>query len=274
MTNTRVMDRLQRALDKLGNSLAARAARRAAEVRPTADAAPPACANSSKPTPLFTREAPEQRPYLEGVPLALRDGGVVAYRGPVLAADDQAVWSALLLLDRSAQQPEWVEFSPAAFLKLLGWGVNRHSCARLRACLERMQATALRIPGSDRAQGQCLPLIIGFAWQDTGVRVAGRWRVRIDAAVRALFDDAAQRRDASVQRLARQLRLLYVGYEQPYPRRVDTLRQQFAPTCPDDEFRAQLEIALGILVNAGFLQNYRIDERDLVAVNKTQRHDA
>lgn len=225
---------------------------------------------------LFNAQNRQRRSYLEGVPVIVKGVGRITYRGEELCGDDQAVW--LQIMDRVRQQPrsDWVEFTPRSLLKAMGWGTSSHDHARLRDCLQRMQATALGVAHQDLVDGVSVSLIDKCEWLHPHAGKPGRWRVWIEPEMKALFaaaqGDPPEVPSQGLSPLARRLQNLYTGHAKPYPRKVETLWRQYGVGINTvQRFRAQLKAALDELKTSGFLDDYRIDDHGLVHVVRAQQ---
>ena len=190
------MNNLQHAMKRLEQSFAARSntdTPRSSAVAPSGDQlplhlAPPVTTSSAKTPPLFRTDIDDEpsRGYLRDRCVRLPSGTRISYRGEELRRDDWAVWGALSTAARQ-QNSERVEFAPRSLLKMMGWGVSVHDHNRLRACLERMQATSVK-QCNDRPQPVvALSLIDKCEWRPSPTGRGGRWRVWIATEVQALF---------------------------------------------------------------------------------------
>jgi hypothetical protein len=274
------VDSLQQAMKRLESRFLARAASRPGvagqqssnDEMTTASARPAAAAVSFH---LFNARAGEQRPYLKDVALTLSGTHRIRYRGQELRSDDYAVWSQLLSRINSVtyHPPGYLEFTPCSILRTLGWRNTSHDRARLRDCLERMQATALCLLGPNAEHGMSMSLIAKYGWIQATSRSPGRWRVWIDTEILALFNEHSQElapvSESGV--MAQWLRQLYANYVEPYPRRLEKLHQLCPLPVSPETFREQLENALEALAKDGFLSSYQIDSKDLVHVQKSHK---
>lgn len=137
---------------------------------------------ATDPAPLFASGVPLQRDYLQSATLSLPGVGPLIYQGQQLAADDHAVWRALLR--RAAHtQTDLLVFPSLGILRAMGWGQSRRDRLRLRQCLERLQAAWVRQPHG----GTNLPLLLGCQWQTLPSGRSDRWRVRLSPAIHQLF---------------------------------------------------------------------------------------
>jgi hypothetical protein len=275
------VDSLQQAMKRLESRFVARAASRPAAIqqenRNEAAGGPPQSPAADASFHLFNARTNEHRPYLKDVALTLSGTRRIRYRGQELRRDDYAIWSELLGKANSPSRVRsgYIEFTPCSILKALGWRNNQHDRARLRDCLERMQATALCILGPNAEHGLSMSLIAKYGWIQATTRSPGRWRVWIEAEILDLFNEFNQDSGSTppLGTVAQWLKQLYANYMEPYPRRVETLDQQCPLHFSPEIFREQLENALEALKKIGFLTNYQIDSKDLVHVEKSSgRH--
>ena len=225
---------------------------------------------------LFNNRNSEQRLYLKDIALTLPNTAKIRYRGQELRSDDYAVWSELLLRARQQTSADYIEFTPRNILKKLSWCQARYDRARLRDCLERMQATALCITRSNAEQGMSMSLIAKYGWIQATTRSPGRWQVWIEPEILALFDapNTESEQIAQSDLLVQWLRRVYSTHNNPYPRRVETLWQQCPYNYASESFADALQKALQSLAQQGFLSHYQIDDNDLVHIKKniTKRH--
>lgn len=185
---------LSEALQRLENSIRERAAQRPAQhpgsaaqtqtIRRTIDANE----NMSQ-LPLFDLDKRAQRIYLKGESFAIPGIGAVSYRGQELRGDDWAVWSQIVALAKRSAEANWISFSPFTLLKNLRWSNSRYDRMRLRACLERMQATVLRLPGKYPNSLISLSLIERCEWIPSPKGRSGCWRVKLDPEIKKRFID-------------------------------------------------------------------------------------
>jgi len=91
------------------------------------------------------RNRKQPRSFLKDAEIALIGDGQVIYRGEELRQDDELVWLHLMHLAKKVHLGACIDFTPYSFVKALGWSIKGQSYERLRVCLSRMQATAIRI---------------------------------------------------------------------------------------------------------------------------------
>ncbi len=204
-------------------------------------------------------------------PIAVFGDATITYRGEELRQDDLDVWLQLLHLARQQPLGEWVEFTPGAMVRVLGWPHGGASYRRLRTCLSRMQATAIAIRSKRLGKGVSVSLVRMFEWQNEGGSSLDRWRVWIEKPMHPLFAEPYYTLLEWDQRkalgpLAKWLHGFYASHAEPYPLKVATLQaacgSEMAAT---KDFAKKLRRALNELKAAKFLKIWRI-EKGLVHV--------
>lgn len=222
---------------------------------------------------LFTvRNRNQARPYLKDSPIVVIGEGEIRYRGEELRQDDELVWLHLLHLAKAKALGECVEFTPYAFLKALGWPVNRGGYQRLKTSLLRMMATAVEISSARLRQAVAVPMILRFRSEDPQTqRPLRRWQIWVAPEMCLLFGDGCLTRIDWEQRkrlpvgIATKLHGYWASHRRPFAVRVETLQKLCGSETLHKHFKTQLSEALEILRREGFLLEWRIEE-DLVRV--------
>lgn len=216
------------------------------------------------------RRTPRQ--YLRSHVVALIGEGRITYTGEELRQDDADVWMQILHLARCQPLGEWVEFTAHELIGTLGWPNSGQSYTRLKECLTRMTATALAVQSQRLGLGASVSMIRKFEWKDSQGRRRERWRVWIEPEIKTLFGDLHYtlldwERRRCLGPLAKWLHAFYGSHAQPYPVKVETLRQGSGSGVGTlRKFRQSLKSALRELVAVGFLDDWRVDSADLVHV--------
>ena len=206
-------------------------------------------------------------------------GYVITYRGEELRQDDEDVYLQLVHLARNHPLGERVEFAAYGLLKELNWAKSSEGYERLRATLDRLQGTSLRIasqnPGEGGYQGA---LIRKFAWKDDGDAPLTKWVVYLEPEIVKLFSPNGYTQVFWEQRLrlkssvAKYLHGYYASHEQPYPMKVATLQTLSGSRAARlTDFRKALRKALDLLVAERFLDGWSIDDGDLVHIVRNSR---
>ena len=221
---------------------------------------------------LFTcRNRNFPRMFMKETEIAVIGDGQVIYRGEELRQDDELVWMHLIHLIKKTALGECVEFTPYSFIKSLGWPVKGQSYERLRTCLSRMQATALRIESKRLSGFVSISLIQKFQSRNGQNESLGKWQVWIAKEMQLLFDDdfltrvAWKTRRSLPHGIASKLFGYWASHRKPYPVRIETLLKLCGSGMMPKHFKAELKKALDELVKSGFLDGWSIN-RDLVSV--------
>ncbi|HND99192.1 MAG TPA: plasmid replication initiator TrfA [Plasticicumulans sp.] len=221
------------------------------------------------------RDKREPRRSFRGEDLVVLGDGRINYRGEELRQDDETVWLHVLHLARLHPLGESVEFTPHAFLKAIGWGTSAKEYTRLREHLSRMQATALSVYSRRLGKGCSVSLIRKFEFADEAGQKLVRWRVYIEPEMHILFGGVYYTQLEWEQRmrlgtLACWLHGLYSSHTQPFPMKVETLKDGCGSAARDlKNFRYRLRRSLEELRQVGFLSHWYIDRTDLVHVQRT-----
>lgn len=214
-----------------------------------------------------------KRQYLEDEPIAVFGDGEITYRGQELRQDDEDVWLQLLHLVKQHPLGEWAEFTPYAMLKALSWPTNGGGYRRLRNCLSRLQATAVRIRSKRLGKGVSLSLVKEFTWENDGGGRLERWRVQVSRDLSQLFGEPyytllewEQRKELGP--LAKWLHGFYASHQKPFPLKLEILQEACgSDMASTNDFKKKLRRALDELKEVGFLRSWRI-EKGLVYVKR------
>lgn len=219
------------------------------------------------------RNRNQQRVFLKDIEIAVIGDGQIIYRGEELRQDDELVWLHLIHLAKKVALGECVEFTPYSFVKALGWPIKGQSYERLRTCLSRMQATAIRIHSKRLGCFISVSLILKFKSRDENNENMSRWQVWVGEEMRLLFDDDFltrvnwETRKSLPDGITSKLFGYWASHRQPYPVKVETLVKLCGSEMAQKNFKIELKKALGELVRIEFLDSWEIVE-DLVAVKR------
>lgn len=200
------MDRLQDAVNRLGRSIAERTGQRfesTQHISPVGGQLALGLPGNSPKRPgwLFEPGAESPRVYLNARPVRLPAHEQALYSGPQLRSDDRAVWLQLVQW-RCLTGKDRLEFSSLSFLKALGWGHSRHDVLRLRTCLERLLATALRLR-EDHHMSSTRSLVHYCAWRRSPGGQSGRWQVWLDAELATRFEQMLEGKQQASEEVLR-----------------------------------------------------------------------
>lgn len=203
-------------------------------------------------------------------------GCQITYKGEELRQDDADVFMQMVHLARTHALGERVEFTAYSFLREIGWSCSQQSYERLRATLDRLQGTGLRIT-ADGSSGEQYgfqgALVRMFSWKDDSDAPLARWVVYLEPTIVKLFapDGYTQLWWAQRQRLksalAKFLHAYYSTHAAPYALKVLSLRElSGSKSGRVTDFRKALRAALDQLVAQDFLDDWSIDHADVVHV--------
>ena len=215
------------------------------------------------------------RMFMKEMEIAVIGDGQVIYRGEELRQDDELVWMHLMHLIKKSPLGECVEFTPYSFIKALGWPIKGQNYERLRTCLSRMQATALRIQSRRLDSFISLSLIQKFLSRDERNENLSRWQVWVGKEMQLLFDEEFltrvvwETRRSLPDGIASKLFGYWASHRKPYPVKIGTLLKLCGSSMKAKHFKTELKRALELLREVGFLEAWELKD-ELVAV--TRRH--
>jgi hypothetical protein len=213
------------------------------------------------------------RVFMKEVEIAVIGDGQVIYRGEELRQDDELVWMHLMHLIKKLPLGECVEFTPYSFIKALGWPIKGQNYERLRTCLSRMQATALRIQSKRLHCFISVSLIQKFMSKNDQNENLSRWQVWVGKEMQLLFDDEFLTRVTWATRrslpdgIASKLFGYWASHRKPYPVKIETLLKLCGSGMKAKHFKAELKKALELLREAGFLETWEF-KNELVVVTR------
>jgi hypothetical protein len=205
--------------------------------------------------------------------IAVIGDGQVFYRGEELRQDDELVWMHLMHLIKKTALGECVEFTPYSFIKALGWPIKGQNYDRLRTCLSRMQATALRIQSKRLQSFVSISLIQKFISRNDRNENLSRWQVWIGKEMQLLFDEdfltrvSWETRRSLPDGIASKLFGYWASHRNPYPVKIETLLKLCGSNMKTKHFKAEMKKALDRLKVAGFLEKWELKD-ELVVVTR------
>ena len=219
------------------------------------------------------RNRKQPRQFMRDAEIAVIGDGQVVYRGEELRQDDELVWLHLVHLIKKIPLGECVEFTPYSFVRALGWPVKGQSYERLRVCLSRMQATAIRIQSKRLGCFISISLIQMFRSRDEQLENLSRWQVWIGQEILLLFDgDFLSRMNWEIRKslpdgIASKLFGYWASHREPFPVRISTLQRLCSSEMSSRHFRAEIKKSLLLLQEAGFLETWKLQD-DTVTVKR------
>ncbi len=207
-------------------------------------------------------------------------GWVMSVRGEELRQDDEDTFLQLVHLARTYPIDQGFEFTAYSLLKEMGWSRNAAGYNRLKATLDRLQGTSLRLSTENGSfKGYQGALVRKFTWKspDSNEPLA-RWRVWLEPEIVSLFGPTQytqlwwEQRLRLKSNLAKYLHSYFASHESPYPMKVQTIRLlSGSRTARLTDFRKLLRTALDELVRENFLDSWEIMKGDLVAVVRSPK---
>lgn len=213
------------------------------------------------------------RVFMKEVEIAVIGDGQVIYRGEELRQDDELVWMHLMHLIKKIQLGECVTFTPYSFIKALGWPIKGQNYERLRTCLSRMQATAIRIQSKRLDSFISISLIQKFMSRNDRNENLSRWEVWICKEMQLLFDEdfltrvTWETRRSLPNGIASKLFGYWASHRKPYPVKIETLLKLCGSGMSAKHFKAELKKALDLLKEVGFLETWEFSG-ELVVVTR------
>lgn len=211
------------------------------------------------------RNRKQPRAYIKKTEITVIGDGRITYQGEELRQDDETVWLQLIHMAKERPLGQLVEFTPYSLCKAIGWPICKGSYERLRACLERMQATSLAVYSKRLKEGVSLSMIPIFAWQDDDKQTLKKYRVQVAPQLVELFGDVHYTQLEWSQRLALPdgiatwLHGYFASHREPFPIKLDTIKRGAGMTTERPaKVRELIEKALIQLVNVGFLKSWKI----------------
>ena len=224
---------------------------------------------------LFTAaSANSPRPWLQEELVASLSNYSVAYSGQELRQDDLSVWLAIVNMGKSKPLGEPIHFTAYRLITDLKWRIHSETYASIKAIIERLKVTSVKISSSDQKSQYAGSLIRDFLFDDRDPNGKACWTVRLEPSIARLFlEDTTtlfewQIRCALGRRasLAAWLFSFYCTHAATIPYHVEKLHE----LCKSEDkqirsFKVNLRAALEKLVTEGFLFSYSI-HNDVVQV--------
>lgn len=227
---------------------------------------------------LFAAIQPKYAHYVEQAILHDSDNISVRYTGKRLTQTDLDVWECALHMARLQKLGNKIEVVEHAFLKELGRKTTKYEYDWLRKTFERLCASCVSITHNKLTYGGSLIEQYYFN-EETGryVLVVNSKIARLYEGDRATWIDWNDRQKIGKRKpLAQWLHGYIASHAKWYPHKVETLcTYSGSNTKAEREFKRSLKNALDHLLRLNLIQSYRIDEKNLVYIdrcpNKTQQ---
>lgn len=211
------------------------------------------------------RNRRQARVYLKQYEIAVLGSGKITFTGEELRQDDETIWLQLIHLAKERPLGNTVDFTPFSLCKAVGWTIDGRSYARLRQCLDRMQATSLSVYSTRLKEGVSLSMLPAFRWCDQAGKALKQYQVKVAPELVTLFGEKHYTQLEWSQRLALPdgiatwLHSYYASHQKPFPVKIGTLKKGAGITTESTTALRQLiEKALTKLVDVGFLDSSEI----------------
>jgi len=275
---------LSEALQRFKQGMETRAAKEAAEPRPSAkivqfplpfpDETPPVC-NVIARSALFAAIKSKDRRRMHKEIVASQDGIEISFSGEQLNQDDHDNFMQLVKLASVRPLGQAVIVPANAILRTLGRSTGKSQHDQLRADMDRLVTGTVTI----KANGlDYIGHLVDDALQDTRDPVHKRhWAYRLNPRLVTLFapnrytlNNWQTRQQLGQKDLARWLQLWLESHAQNFATRVEVIRERCGSMNKDLRFfRRRLREALDDLKTAGVIHNWAIDAGDLVHIDRT-----
>lgn len=212
--------------------------------------------------------------------LAAVDGIEVRFKGERFNQTDLDLWEMLLHLARQQPLGNRVEFSSHSLLKELGRDTAGKEHEKLKEDIARLRSGTVEVTWTEEGK-TFIGGLVEKAFRD---EVTQRYVVVFDEKMLSLYEGGysyvnwEQRQALGNNNLAKWLHGFYASHAEPFPYKVDTIRNLCGSTNGVlRDFRRSLKAALAELVEIGAIRSWEIDKNDLVSIAKTaslaqQRH--
>lgn len=215
---------------------------------------------------LFCVGSRAPRVQLKNALIASLSDTTIRYTGTELRQDDEDVFLQLCHLARGRSVDDMIEFSAYSMLKFLGWGFSAKSYTRLRECIERLKANALKVSVKLDEKKQVEfsgSLIRKFIWSDDGKK-RQQWRVWLEREVVVLFGQRGELewdiRNRLKGGISKWLHSFLVDRNETTPLLVSELRDLCGSKCESmSAYRQMLRDALKQLKENGNIFDWRMD---------------
>ena len=217
--------------------------------------------NSFLRSALFSAIQSKDRIYMEEMTLFSQKGITVKYTGMQLNQEDLTLWETLVHLARQHQLGHECVFTAHGILKELELPTGGKNYKVLHSGIIRLTACAVEITHEGKT-------FIG-SMIEGGVKdeETSSYKIKLNRDLICLYGDTQwtaidwqQRLKLRRKPLAQALHGYYSSHREPYPVKIETLRQLTGSRNKQiASFKRQVKTAYEVLVSIGFLQNYELD---------------
>jgi len=219
---------------------------------------------------LFAAIQGKDRQLVKDVLVAASGDTRILLTGEQLNQDDLDVLMQLAAYASGRPAGEYIPLPVHSLLKDLGRGTSGKEHKQADAEIKRLRKTAIEIQTPEYTY-------IGNLIKDAVKHEkSGAWIYKLDEKLHLLYEgrnytliDWEKRKKLKGKDLARWLQAFYATHAEPYPMKVETLwRLCGSKNANLRDFRRSLKKALAVLQAEGHIKAWRIDERDLVQVDR------
>lgn len=220
---------------------------------------------------LFAAIQPKYARYVESEILHESENIKVKYTGKRLTQTDLDVWEGALHIARLQNLGNKIEITEHAFLKELGRKTTKYEYEWLRKTFERLCASCVSITHNNLTYGGSL--IEEYYFNEE----TGRYVLIVNSKIGRLYEDSRatwiqwnERLKIGTRKpLAQWLHGYISSHAKWYPHKVETLRDYSgSETKVLRYFKKALVEALGHLKNLELIKDFRIDEKNLVHIDR------
>ena len=216
--------------------------------------------NSALRGALFAAIQGKDRQYMKRELLSVQKGMEIRFTGMQLDQSDLDVWEQALHLARMHPLGTRCDFTAHAFLKALGRRTGKSQYEQLKDNFARLSGCSVEITIARKTYFGSL--LEGYRDEDTE-----RYRLEINPKLKSLYDtgwtaiDWQQRQQLRRKPLALWLHGFYASHADPYPMRIEKLRQlSGSRTKTLFHFTANLKRALNDLKAIGTILDFEIKD--------------
>ena len=202
--------------------------------------------------------------------IAAVEGIEIRFKGERFNQTDLDVCEQLLHMAREHPLGSKIEFSAHSLLKALGRDVGDSQHEQLKEDITRLTSGVVEITWTKEKKSFGGALVNAY-YRD---EVTGRYVIEFSKKIRMLYDSGAtyveweQRKALGQNNLAKWLHSFYATHANPFPYKVDTLRELCGSVGTLFAFRRQIKTGLQKLQSLGYITSWEIDGADLVHVKK------
>lgn len=237
---------------------------------PTFPTSTRAIVNELASSALFAAIQGKDRKLLDDAHIAASGDTHLLFSGEQLNQDDHDVFMQLVSTASASMPGEYVTVSGHSLLKALGRGTGGAQHKQLDAEIRRMTKVTIEVKTKRYSY---IGHLIHDAVKDEESK---HWVYRLNENLVPLYGascytliDWEQRKRLKGKDLARWLQLEIARHAVPFPVKVETLRERCGSMAKElRDFRRSLRQALEVLKTEGHIAAWRIDENDLVHVDR------